>query len=652
MPIYSVQGPDGRLYDVEGPAGASEEQIIAVVKQQIAQQPKPSEGVLAAVGKGAESTLSALRAGIKGIYAPEEAEREARAREEDIARRYANQIGTDLIKKAYEERGLLAAAGEVARQSPLAIAQQAPNIATTLASARLGAMAGTALGPAGTLAGGVLGGIAGAVVPSALQQFAGNIRAQGEADREAGRPVSIDRAAAAAAAVPQAALDVAATFVPLGRTLAGKALGPGVAKMLEKGAEEGAEKLAKETLLKTLAKGTAVGALAEIPTEVTQQMLERAQAGLPLLSEDALKEYGETAYQTSLLAPIGAAGRVAERGAARERVEVREELERGKALKEQREQERLAEEKAAAEKQTPEYALNFMQQHDALQKEYNDLGDLLKQKLPPGASFAEKQTYEAQKKRRNELATQLKEQAPEYNRSKAIAAPLLQAQAAARAAEQQRAAQEQQTRMQEEQLAGPMQQLSIPGMEPQVLGEAPEAAPEGEAIDYAAQANNLRNYLDELRTKAQTTKVLSEKLALGEEFSRVQKALKEAEVLASQTPKPADKQLELLRKKMEVAEEEGDIDAQVKLAKKLQEMGITDLSQIGAQQGLDLGKPRELPPLETRSQFAARVYKPGAPDIEAQEQACAAKPCNYKPDAAAFNGSGHYALRPRNGTSA
>jgi hypothetical protein len=413
MPIYSVQGPDGRIYDVEGPAGASEEQIIAVVKQQIAQQPKPSEGVLAAVGKGAESTLSALRAGVKGVVAPEEAAKEARLREEDIQRRYAEQVSLDRVKKAYQERGLLPAAGEVISQVPYALAEQAPNIATTLAGARLGAMAGAAFGPVG----GVVGGLAGAVAPSFFQQAGGNIQRQAAE----GQPIS--RAAAYGAAAPQAALDVAATFVPLGRTLAGKALGPGVAKMLEKGAEEGAEKLAKETLLKTLAKGTAVGAMAEIPTEVTQQMLERVQAGLPLLSEDALKEYGETAYQTSLLAPIGAAGRVAERGAARERVEIKEELERGKALKEQREQERLAEEKAAAEKQTPEYALNFMQQHDALQKEYNDLGDLLKQKLPPGASFAEKQTYEAQKKRRNELATQLKEQAPEYNRVKSLVPP-------------------------------------------------------------------------------------------------------------------------------------------------------------------------------------------------------------------------------------
>ena len=36
MPIYSVQGPDGRIYDVEGPAGASDEQIISFLRRQMA----------------------------------------------------------------------------------------------------------------------------------------------------------------------------------------------------------------------------------------------------------------------------------------------------------------------------------------------------------------------------------------------------------------------------------------------------------------------------------------------------------------------------------------------------------------------------------------------------------------------------------------
>lgn len=45
MPIYSVQGPDGRIYDVEGPAGASDQDVIAAVRRQLAtsQLKKPQE---------------------------------------------------------------------------------------------------------------------------------------------------------------------------------------------------------------------------------------------------------------------------------------------------------------------------------------------------------------------------------------------------------------------------------------------------------------------------------------------------------------------------------------------------------------------------------------------------------------------------------
>jgi hypothetical protein len=85
-----------------------------------------------------------------------------------------------------------------------------------------------------------------------------------------------------------------------------------------------ATKLADEKLLATLAKGTGVGVLAEVPTEIAQQMLERAQAGLSLTSPDAMKEYGETAYQAGLLGPLGAVGRFSEKGAARDEVAARQ----------------------------------------------------------------------------------------------------------------------------------------------------------------------------------------------------------------------------------------------------------------------------------------------------------------------------------------
>lgn len=574
-----------------------------------APEAKPSEGIFAAVGKGAESALSAIRAGVKGIYAPEEAAREAKARGEDIGRRYADQVSLEKVKEAYEKRGLLPAAGEALSQIPSAIAEQAPNIAATLAGARVGAMAGSPFGPVGT----VVGGIAGAAIPSLFQQAGGNIQRQAET----GQP--IDRGAAYGAAVPQAALDVAGTIIPLGRTVAGKVFGPGVAKLLERGAEEGAERLAKESLTKVLAKGTAVGALAEVPTEVVQQMLERAQAGLSLTSTDAIKEYGETAYQTALLAPIGAAGRVAERGQAREIVEERQQKTLAEQAKERRNAQLAADEAEEARKQTPEYAQDFAAQHEALQQQYNDLTATLKEKLPKGASFADRQANKDLIEQRKALTEQLKEQAPEYNRVMGILKPIRdqeataaqQAEAQRTQAEAQRAqaeAETQQRRMAEEQaegFAGPMQQLNLPGAGPQALTPTPPEPttttpmPEVEApVDYVSQANNLRNYLDEIRTRAQGTTDLDAKLQLGEEYARVQAALKEAETLSKTAGKSADKQVDLLRKKMAVAEEEGDIDTQVKIAKQLKDLGLTDLAQATTQADLGLGKPQELSKLQ------------------------------------------------------
>jgi hypothetical protein len=382
---------------------------------------KPREGLGAAFGRGAESLASAIRTGVKGVYAPEEAAAEARTRSEDIGKRYAEQVSLEKVKEAYRERGLLPAAGEALSQVPAALAEQAPNIGLMLAGSRAGAMAGAPFGLPGIIAGGVVGGVA----PIYLQAAGSDVQRQAEEAIARGEKPEINRLAAYGTAVPQAALEYVSTMIPLGRTLAGKALGPAVEKALASGSTKAAEKLAKESLAKSIVKGTAVGALAEIPTEIAQQMLERAQAGLSITSDDALKEYGEAAYQAGLLAPIGAAGRVAERGAARTQQELRAQEEQAKQTEARRAQEAATAAAAEAEKQTPEYALRFATDHEALQKEYDDLGALLKKKLPPGSSFADKQTFEDQKKRRNELAAQLKEQAKEYNRVKSLLPPEL-----------------------------------------------------------------------------------------------------------------------------------------------------------------------------------------------------------------------------------
>jgi hypothetical protein len=319
MPIYSVQGPDGRIYDIEGPEGASDAEVVSALEAHLASQPKPKKGLLAALGKGAESTLSGLRTGIGKYVNPEEAARAGLERGEEISGKYADQTGIDKVKEAYEKQGVLSAAKEVGRQIPLAIAEQAPNLAASFGSARLGAMAGSPLGPYGAIAGGVLG----AFLPSKIQSLGGDIQRQAQEQIARGEPVKIDTGAAELASTGQGALDVVGTFVPFGGKLVSKLTGIPEMAFFGKSAAQ-ATKLADERLLATLAKGTGVGVLAEVPTEITQQMLERAQAGLSLTSPDALKEYGETAYQAGLLGPLGAVGRLSQKGAARDEVAARQ----------------------------------------------------------------------------------------------------------------------------------------------------------------------------------------------------------------------------------------------------------------------------------------------------------------------------------------
>lgn len=243
-------------------------------------------GIGAAASKGIESLISSGRTAFGALTgSAEEAAKAGLERGKDISTRYADQVSLDKVKQAYEKDGVVSAAKEALGQIPAALAEQAPNIATTLAGARAGATAGAAFGPYGALIGGGLG----AAVPSLIQQFGGNIERQAQEQVARGEQIDISRGAAATAAVPQAALDVAGTFIPLGGRLVSKLTGIPEKAFFGKSAEQ-VTKLADEKLLATLGKGLAVGAAAEIPTEITQQMLERAQAGLSLTSPDALKE--------------------------------------------------------------------------------------------------------------------------------------------------------------------------------------------------------------------------------------------------------------------------------------------------------------------------------------------------------------------------
>lgn len=339
---YTVALPDGRT--VEFPDDVPKDKAAEIIKQQLGGQKPPTGGILGALGAGGEGQFSSARTGIESLLDANKAVEAAKARQESIQQRYAPQAGWQEVEKAYKERGLLPAVGEYISQIPSAMAEQAPQLAASMAGARLG---GAAAGPAGA--------VVGAVTPSYLQMYGANLERQAEEQRAAGQPVDVNRLTAALTAVPQTALDVAATYIPLGRSLVGKLLGKDVAAALEKTGAKNVEKLAEESLKKTLAKGYGVGLVAEIPTEVMQQMLERAQAGLSLTDSNAMAEYGQTAFQVSKLAPMGAVGRYSERAAAQDTLAERRRATEAAAVEAQKQAKAEEEAKQAAYRQTPEY---------------------------------------------------------------------------------------------------------------------------------------------------------------------------------------------------------------------------------------------------------------------------------------------------------
>lgn len=315
-----IKLPDGSFFPVEEGENYSSAMRAAYAKYPEAfggskQEVPQKSGIAGAIGKGFESAVSSGRTALESLTgSPEEAAQAAAKRQEKLGEKYADQVSLEKVKEAYNKDGVLSAAKEALGQIPAAIAEQAPQLGATLGGARAGAALGSFAGPVGT----VVGGLAGAALPSLIQQFGGNIERQAQEQTARGEPIDINRGTAALAAVPQAALDVAGTLIPFGGQLVSKLTGI-PAKALTIGAGNAA-KLAEERLITTLAKGTGVGALAEIPTEITQQMLERAQAGLSLTDKDALEEYGRTAYQVGLLAPLGAAGRLSSKAGAKQEV--------------------------------------------------------------------------------------------------------------------------------------------------------------------------------------------------------------------------------------------------------------------------------------------------------------------------------------------
>jgi hypothetical protein len=333
--LFGPEGGGGRDFsaDLFGPSEAARKSTIG------------SEIV-----RGGKQLASSVRTGFGALTgSPEEAAIAGVARGQAIGEEAGEGASLEAVKKVYQERGLLSAAGEVASQIPRALAGQVPQLAAMAGGAKLGAMAGTAVAPGvGTVVGGVLG--AGSTL---LPQFFGsNVERQASEQMAKDQPVQIDRGAAGAAAAGQAAIESAGTAFVLGKRIVKGVLGiADDAALTTAKAQQAMTQAAERSLAAAAGRGVAKGVATEIPVEIASSVLERAQAGLDVTSPEAMAEYGEVAYQAGLVGgAIGAGAGPVDTAMARQGVKARTAFEEAEAK-------RVADAEAAEKAKIPPLAL-------------------------------------------------------------------------------------------------------------------------------------------------------------------------------------------------------------------------------------------------------------------------------------------------------
>jgi hypothetical protein len=397
MPIYSVQGPDGRIYDVEGPAGASEAAILNYVRRQYlmssaapAEQPKSAgfsfSDLLTSFGQGAVGSTKALTdvAGAENA-ASQQLEKAGEALQQRLspARQAELRRQQERAKKAEESGSTweeVKAAAQSIAEAPLQSAAQAvgsfvPYIPTMFlgpAAAALGlgaraTAAATAVARAAPAAIGTAQG-AGAVKGAIYERVYQAERKDGLSEEEA-------RAKATAAQdyfgqnIDQILLGAGAGYV------SGKF---GAEKLLRPGAAATAERSALGRV------GTALAT--DVPTEAFQGGQERLAANLALQREgrdvSALEGVAGQATQEGLMGALGAAPVAAIRGPGADVLNA--------------EREKAAREAAAAEdarRNTPEALTALDDRYRAALQQMAALNEAVGAKPKKGSTPEEKAAY-------------------------------------------------------------------------------------------------------------------------------------------------------------------------------------------------------------------------------------------------------------------
>jgi len=324
MATYEIQGPDGTIYQIDGPENATKKQVVSAIQARLREReeeeerkaeekkPEPESGALA----GFRSSLERMQADYYAVQAArgvEGAEEEAKKHRERAAEIYKS---PEFLDRPIDYLTGL-------------IGQSAPYMAAPLVAGAAGALAAPTIG-LGALGATVLG--TGAAFGAGATQFTGSNLSRQLEEGRAAKDLEVGKAIAAA--IPQAALD----------TLSLRMM-PGLGRIFEKAgyklAEREIEEIAKQSIVKRVIMTSGTEGL----TESAQQVFERAQAGLNLTNEQARQEYFDSFIGGALLGGVvGVPGAAYEKMKAEDTLKAKE-YEAGLAAKK-------AEEEAAKVTQT------------------------------------------------------------------------------------------------------------------------------------------------------------------------------------------------------------------------------------------------------------------------------------------------------------
>lgn len=520
MRVYSIEGPDGRIYDIEGPDGASDAQVIRALKTHLAsvapvEGPKPETGLLADVKSSAKNLLNIGRTGLGALTGDTTAAAmEGAKRQEEAAKGYTPGFQPQKIVDKFTSGEYLGAAGEAISQVPSAIAGLLPSVGQEIGSAALGRLAGGAAGalagPAGAAVGSQIGQYAVPLIVNAIQALGSQAQEKVQTQIEAGEKPDVN----ALELAPYAAANAAANLVGTKIAMPGifkKAIGQRVAE--ESGDAARAALMAEAT--KTAGRGTmaAIGygtgrfAIGELPTEIFQDVIDRAAVGKPLADDEAITQYRNTALNMALASPLGGGFALKERSNARDVTTQQKIQADAEANLAQKAQQDAAAAQLEESKQTPEYAKQAEQAYFAAEKNKAALlAQIIKGTKDKPLTEVDKQANTETAKKLKENAIVLANTAKEYRQVK----PLLdQIKTQEDLVETKRLQAIEAERLQAEEIAARPPQATLPGIDaveqtPFSFTNAPVPDVDNQAqiTDFATKQQEVRRLLEYNQTAA------------------------------------------------------------------------------------------------------------------------------------------------------